>query len=312
MPFGAAMLRGAVAAGARRFVPMPAVGVPVEGRTLELPGRGRTFVIDVPGPTPDAPTIVLLHALVCSAYLGWSAAITELAQRYRVVTFDQRWHGRGIRSSRFRLDDCADDVVAVLDALDIDDAVVAGYSMGGAVAQLAWCRHRDRVRGLVLCSTARNFRGKTTERMFFATMVGVMWPLSRYALGRVERLAGALPLVPSIEVGDARVWTKAQFRSTSAWAVPEVLTEMGRFNSAGWISDVDVPCAVVVTAADRAIPTRRQHRLAESIPEARVFEVSGGHVAQVMDSGWLPVFLEAADQVLAEAYGVTQLAASTG
>ncbi len=312
MPFGAASLRSAVAAGARRFVPMPAVGVPVEGRSLDLPGRGRTFVVDVPGPTPDAPTIVLLHALVCSAYLGWSAAITELAQHYRVVTFDQRWHGRGIRSSRFRLDDCADDVVAVLDALGIDDAVVAGYSMGGAVAQLAWCRHRDRVRGLVLCSTARNFRGKATERMFFATMVGVMWPLSRYALGRVERLAGALPLVPSIEVGDAREWTKVQFRSTSGWAVPEVLTEMGRFNSAGWISDVDVPCAVVVTAADHAIPTRRQHRLAESIPGARVFESSGGHAAQVMDSSWLPVFRDAADYVIAEAYGVTQLAASAG
>jgi pimeloyl-ACP methyl ester carboxylesterase len=228
------------------------------------------------------------------------------------VTFDQRWHGRGIRSSRFRLDDCADDVVAVLDALDIDDAVVAGYSMGGAVAQLAWRRHPDRVRGLVLCSTARNFRGKATERMFFLTMVGVMWPLSRYALGRVERLACALPLVPSIEVGDARDWTKVQFRSTSGWAVPEVLTELGRFNSAGWISGVDVPCAVVVTAADRTIPARRQYRLAESIPDAQVFESAGGHAAQVMDGSWLPVFLEAADHVLAQAYGVTQLAASAG
>ena len=44
-------------------------------------------------------------------------------------------------------------------------------------------------------------------------------------------------------------WGTGEFRSTSAWSMPEVLGELGRFNSADWIGEVDVPTAVVVTAA---------------------------------------------------------------
>ena len=55
-------------------MPPPALDRLLEGRMLDLPGRGRTFVIDVPGPTPDAPAVVLLHALGCTAHLAWARA----------------------------------------------------------------------------------------------------------------------------------------------------------------------------------------------------------------------------------------------
>ena len=154
----------------RRVLRLPKVDVVPSGHVLDLDGRGRTFVVDVAGPSPDAPTIVLLHALGCTAYLSWVAALGRAGRALRVITFDQRWHGRGIRSRRFRFEDCADDTIAVLDALGVDRAVMAGYSMGGAIAQLVWQRHRRRVSGLVLCSTARNFRGTRRERLFFPVM----------------------------------------------------------------------------------------------------------------------------------------------
>jgi len=222
------------------------------------------------------------------------------SRHYRVITFDQRWHGRGIRSPRFRFDDCADDVVGVMDALGVDRALIAGYSMGGAVAQLTWVRHRSRVTGLVLCSTARNYRGKKGERFFFPMMTAAMTPLSRYALDKVERVALALPEMPSVEVNDPTAWSLCEFRSTSAWSMPEALSELGRFNSASWISGVDVPTAVVVTERDRAIPARRQRRLAASIRDASVFTAPGGHASIFLDADrWVPVFLEAVADVSA-------------
>ena len=285
---------------ARRVVRLPDFDAVPQGRTLDLPGRGRTFVVDVPGPTPDAPTIVLLHALGCTAYLSWVAALGELSRRYRVVTFDQRWHGRGIRSPRFRFADCADDVVAVLDELGIDSAVVAGYSMGGAVAQLTWQRHPDRVDGLVLCSIARNLRGTRREKLFFPLLTAAMHPVSGYALARVERLAQSLPDVPSVDSVDPTAWGAAEFRSTSAWSFPEVLGELGRFNSAPWIGTVDVPTSVVVTAKDHTIPERRQRRLAGCIEGAEVFMAPGGHASLFLDAAnWVPVFVEAVDDVVA-------------
>jgi 3-oxoadipate enol-lactonase len=294
-------LGSAVGLGVRRLLPVPEFGSAPEGRILDLPGRGRTFVVDVPGPTPDAPTIVLLHALGCTAYLSWVASIAELSRRYRVITFDQRWHGRGICSPRFRFADCADDVVAVLDELGIGRAIVAGFSMGGAIAQLTWRRHPDRVSALVLCSTARNFRGKRRERLFFPVLTVAMNPLSRYCLARVERLAEALPEMPDIDTADPTAWGKVEFRSTSAWSFPEVLSELGRFNSADWIDQVDVPTAVVVTAKDHTIPSRRQRRLAAAIPGARVWEAPGGHASLFLDAArWVPVFVDAVDAMAAE------------
>jgi 3-oxoadipate enol-lactonase len=284
---------------ARRVLRPPDVDMVPQGRILDLPDRGRTFVVDVPGPTPDAPTIVLLHALGCTAYLSWVSALGELSHKYRVVTFDQRWHGRGIRSSRFRFADCADDVVAVLDALGIDEAVIAGYSMGGAVAQLTWRRHPERVSGLVLCSIARNLRGTRREKLFFPLLTAAMHPLSGYALAKVELLAENLPEVPSVDSTDPAAWGKVEFRSTSAWSFPEVLGELGRFNSAPWIAEVEVPTSVVVTAKDRTIPERRQRRLAASIDGAQVWTAPGGHASIFLDAGnWVPVFVEAVDAVV--------------
>jgi pimeloyl-ACP methyl ester carboxylesterase len=294
---GTAGTRRAAAVLVRRAVRLPAVEAVPEGRMVEL-GAGRTFVLDVPGPHPEAPTIVLLHALGCTAYLTWFGVLGELSRTHRVVALDLRWHGRGIRSPRFRIADCADDVAGVLDHLGVDTAMVTGYSLGGAVAQEVWHRHPSRVSGLVLASTARNLRGHVGERMFFPVMTLAMHPLSRVALAKVERVAAALPETPSIDLADGIGWGRSEFRSTSAWSMPEVLGELGRFNSAPWIGSVDVPTAVVVTGRDKAIPSRRQRKLAAAIPGASSYDAPGGHASIVLDHArWAPVFLEAVADV---------------
>src|SRR4029077_5641554 len=108
------------------------------------------------------PAVVLLHGWTATGAINWAHCFRPLAERFRVLAIDQRGHGRGIRVPPFRgfrLTDCADDVAALLDALGIERAIIGGYSMGGPVAQLVWRRHADRVTGLVLCATSRNFRG---------------------------------------------------------------------------------------------------------------------------------------------------------
>ena len=67
------------------------------GRHIALPGRGITFVRELPGPS-GAPTILLLHGWTASADLNWFACFAPLARHYRVLAMDHRGHGRGIRS----------------------------------------------------------------------------------------------------------------------------------------------------------------------------------------------------------------------
>jgi len=119
-----------------------------EGRAIELPRRGATWIHEVAGPA-GALTIVLLHGLGATGLLNWFPAFGPLAREYNVVAIDHRGHGRGIKPRRpFRLEDCADDVAVLIDELKLRNAILVGYSMGGPIAQLTWHRHPEVVRGV--------------------------------------------------------------------------------------------------------------------------------------------------------------------
>ena len=134
-------------------------------RLVELPGRGATRVWECPGPR-RAETLMLIHGVAVTAELNWGKVLAPLARHFRVIAADLRGHGDGIRvGSRFRLEDCADDVAALAAVLGIRKFVAVGYSMGGMVAQLLARRHASLLSGLVLCSTAGNVRESPAERL---------------------------------------------------------------------------------------------------------------------------------------------------
>jgi pimeloyl-ACP methyl ester carboxylesterase len=236
-------------------------------------------VRDAAGPS-GAPTLILLHGWTATADLNFFTCYAALSKRWRVVAFDQRGHGRGLRSRRtFRLEDCADDAVRVADALGIDTFVTVGYSMGGPVAQLTWQRHRDRVDGLVLCATAPYFAGRRPERL---TMLGITG---------LAALARVTPTQTRTWLTD-QLYLQRKSESWSDWAIEQasqhdwrMVLEAGRalgaFSSSDWVHEIDVPTSVVITMRDQVVPLRRQARLFEWIPGAEAFRVDAGHDAVV-------------------------------
>jgi pimeloyl-ACP methyl ester carboxylesterase len=291
-----ASITPSVTAALGRFAKAAAPCDLAPGVPLELPGRGRTCVIDLPGP-PGAPVLILVHALATTAALSWYPSMHALSEHFRVIAFDQRWHGRGIRSESFSLEDCADDVVAVADALGVEKFTVAGYSMGGAIAQLVWRRHRARLDGMVLAATARNFRGTAQERLWFGlTGMAMNRFATRARLGMERRSSRLADTPPGLTADAAKIgpWAMAEFRSTSGWALFAAMDAIGRFDSSAWIKRCDVPVSVIVANRDRAIPTRRQHSLAASIPGAISYEFEGSHAGLVLGADeFVPVLLEA-------------------
>lgn len=263
------------------------------GRFLELPRRGTTFVRDLPGPT-GAPTVVLLHGLGASADLNWFPSFWPLARHFRVVAIDHRGHGRGIRSVKpFRLSDCADDVAVMADVLGIDRFVPVGYSMGGPVAQLIWKRHRDRVDGLVLCATSRNFRGRPAEQAMFALLPGLSL-VARATPPITRRRVTERFLAAPVDSPPLRQWAMAELRRNDPARLMEATAALGRFSSRDWIGGVDVPTAVVVTTEDGLVPVNRQLKLADAIPHARVIRVRGDHSVCVSQPRvFVPALVEA-------------------
>ena len=74
-----------------------------------------------------------------------------------------------------------------------------------------------------------------------------------------------------------REWVMDELRRNDPAAIAEAAAALNRYSSHDWIGGVDVPTAVVVTQHDSIVAPRRQLRLAESIPGARVFPVNGDH-----------------------------------
>ncbi len=260
---------------------------------MDLPGRGTTFVRDSGGPA-HAPVLVLLHGWAVTADLNWFAAYPALAERYRVITIDHRGHGRGIRppGGQVRLSDCADDVAALLEHVRIERAIAVGYSMGGAIAQLLWRRHRAKVSGLVLCSTARHFQGGPLSDLWYRSYTPLA-QLANVASGPAEALVRKR--VERRVASDPRgEWMRSELVRADPAALLTSMRSVGRIRSNPWIGEVDVPTAVIVTTRDRTVPARNQRQLAGAIADSVTFEVDGPHDAIVTRSeAYLPVLLEA-------------------
>jgi 3-oxoadipate enol-lactonase len=264
------------------------------GRELVLPGRGTTFVRDLPGPTPDAPALLLLHGWTATADLNFFAVYAALGERYRVVSIDHRGHGRGIRSRRpFRLADCADDAACAMAELGIDRYVPIGYSMGGPVAQLLWQRHHQHVEGLVLCATASSFSDGWSQRMTFLGLTGL------------AGLARLTPLQLRVALTE-RLYLSKKAAQWEPWAIQEASMHdwrmvleaghaIGNYVADGWLHAVDVPTAVVMTLRDQVVPMERQLRLLELIESAGAFRVDGPHDSIVSQA---PEFLAALEAAL--------------
>jgi pimeloyl-ACP methyl ester carboxylesterase len=253
------------------------------GRVVYVPGRGEMLIREMaPARDTGAPTILLLHGWTLCADLNWFAMYAATARHGRVLAMDVRGHGRGLRSEqRFTLEAAADDAAALLEELGAGPAIVVGYSMGGSIGLLMWRRHPESVAGLVLQSTALQWRHALHERILWNSMAGLEYVLrfgvphgltERYLRSAAEQNPDLQPVLP---------WLKAEALRGN----PSDLAAAGRglsaFDARSYAPLVDVPSVVIVSRRDRLIWADRQRELADAIPGAKSIEIDVAH------NGWL-------------------------
>lgn len=115
--------------------------------------NGIDIHVQVSGPLGGQP-LVLLHSLGTSSQV-WDAQAEALSQAFRVIRPDMRGHGlTSLVPAPGSIEQYARDVLAVMDALAVEAAHVAGLSIGGLIAQSLAHQAPARVRSLILCDTA--------------------------------------------------------------------------------------------------------------------------------------------------------------
>jgi 3-oxoadipate enol-lactonase len=209
---------------------------------------------------------------------------------------DHRGHGRGLRTRRFRLEQCADDTAAVARARGVKRFIAVGYSMGGPIASLTWRRHPEEVSGLVLCATARHFvqrNAARAARIALPAAAGIARLAPSVAHERLLRR-----MLTRIEHPELRERVYREFEGHDPASVIEATHALSGFSSHDWIGGVDVPTSVIITTRDELVPPSRQAKLAASIPNAAVFEVEGDHGACVARADlFVPALVSACQSV---------------
>ncbi len=125
----------------------------------------RLSVLDVPPHQPGGETLVLLHGYAANSS-WWRPQIPALAQENRVIAIDARGSGLSAQpETGYTIEQLADDVATVLDALGVaEPVVVAGHSTGGFVVTDFTLRYPERVKKIILVATPLSFAGSSTIR----------------------------------------------------------------------------------------------------------------------------------------------------
>ena len=251
--------------------------VSADGAQLHVRAYGR----------PDADPIVFSHGWTCSADF-WHPQVNALAEKYRVITYDQRGHGRSdIGATPLTPDVLAEDLAAVLAATVRDGrkAEIVGHSMGG-MSIVAWAgRYPEQVQryasSVLLASTGTDsLIAETTVIPLPQRFPRVPVPVGRAVLGsalpmpatpmtaRAIKYVALAPGATPAEVAFCqRIVSECHPRTRGGWGAA-----LSTLDIKDGLVNLQVPTTVLVGTADRLTPPSHARRLAQVLDAAEHLE----------------------------------------
>lgn len=232
--------------------------------TIILP-QGAVYYTDKQVEHSVYPPLLLVHG-AGGSHLDWPAELRQLAGT-RIIAVDLPGHGRSTGRGYASVQTYAETVVALLDALHIQRAVIAGHSMGGAVAQQIGLDHPERAAGLILMGTGSKLpidptlpqrimdEPEKTVDWLIEWSWGVNAPVEMKQLGRKRLLETAPPVL------------RGDYLACQAFDVRQHLEE------------ITAPTLVLTSDQDQMVKLKFSQTLAERILHATLVVIEGcGHM----------------------------------
>lgn len=230
----------------------------------------------------QGPLVVLSHALGCDLSM-WDGVAAALQDRYTVLRYDQRGHGKTpATAGAYGMDDLADDAAELIRAQGTSPVHFVGLSMGGMTAQALAARHPGLVRSIVVANSAASY-DEAARAMWQARIDTVLangvppiadgalqrWftpefraDLANGGAARVARLRAVLEATP------------AEPYAAACAAVAGIALDEGN-------ARIACPTLVIAGSRDEATPPAMSQAIADRIPGARLASLDAAHLSAV-------------------------------
>jgi 3-oxoadipate enol-lactonase len=229
---------------------------------VDINGCVHHFVVEG---AKDKPALLFSNSLGSDLRM-WDALVPFVAGAFQLIRYDTRGHGLSDAPvPPYAIRDLARDVAGLLDALQIDSAVVCGLSVGGLIAQQFGIDYPDRVRALVLCDTGARIGTITSweDRISMVRQKGLSalsamsmerWFTEDFRRRRSDQVRGYANMVLRTSP-DGYIGTCCALRDAD-------LTRA--------VAAIDKPALVLCGEQDIATPPEMARQLASVIPHARL------------------------------------------
>jgi pimeloyl-ACP methyl ester carboxylesterase len=240
----------------------------------------RTHGIDVAYQRAGAgPPVVFAHGAALDSRM-WVPQISALSDEFTVVAWDEPGAGRSSAvPADFVLADYANCLAALIGALDLGPAHVAGLSWGGTVAQELYRHHPELVATLLLVDTYAGWKGSLPEEEVRVRVEGV-----RQMLAAADHLFD--PTLPGLFAGDPPAEFAALLEAMAADVRPEsmktALLVMAEADQRDLLPRIAVPTLLIWGERDARSPLSVARQFEDAVPDAKLVVIPGaGHVSNL-------------------------------
>ena len=245
----------------------------MNGRLVVSDGCALAWRLD--GPL-DAPVLLLAHSLGASIDM-WAPQVTRLGDRFRLLRYDSRGHGRSdAPDGDYSIDRLGRDAVELLDGLGIGRAHVCGLSMGGMVGMWLGVHAPERVGRLVLSNTSPYMGppANWTARIEAVRATGVGGLVD----GIVERW-----FTPAFRAAqpDVVAAVAATIASTARQGYAGCCAAIRDMDQRGDLARIAAPALVIGSRHDPGIAAEATQALGQAIPGSRLAMLDAAHLSNV-------------------------------
>jgi pimeloyl-ACP methyl ester carboxylesterase len=240
---------------------------------------GRLYY-DVSG---KGPSLVLIHGAWAS-HEWWRWQVPELSKDYQVLSVDVRGHGRSSPlKAAYSVDGFTRDLESFLQKVEIDQAVLVGWSMGGIISMEYCLNHPSKVRALILIATRGHRNPQMKRRIMFQYLQARLSLIMDFTSprkydraaegfsGEQERVKREVEnMLSPITPREAFDWVMADLTNNPRENYFEVAKSIWTWEAGEELKRINVPTLIMVGEKDSRTPPRFSHLLHAEIPNSKL------------------------------------------